>query len=308
MMIGKDVTASANAIDARSTHSPFHRLRGGYEDAVTALVSVGAYGTNLPQPIPAYAPLITFFGATAGLIDAPHVGYESPSFGGFTYVSEYAPSKYLTDIGGVNKNAYAVTAQFKSPDIHDKITYDARVSYAHNVLNGYPGIISKAKAAQTDALLTIYELVFGDQLNASASVAYAGFDASLSYGYEFASKSPEAIFDSGLNVTTTVTAPGKIKPYILEGTLGRTMAFGPGKVGVMASYAVAKDYARYFDAQMTSSKARSYGAGVGFFVGTLSAELEFLHYQTKSVFATGSNKSGATFSGNIITFGVIYLF
>ena len=301
---GKAITESAKSIMA--TFSPFHRLRGGYEDAGTALTEVATYSTSLK----AYAPLITYFGATSALIDAPHISYKTADFKGLTVTSEYAPAAYLTDIGGTAQGAYAISGHYSST--YDDFKYDARISYADNVLNGYPAILSSlAMNFATQNLLYYNQLVFGSQLNTSAAIGYKGIDASVSYGYETNSSNPLQYFDGGFTSGLDPLESGdaaNIKPSIIEGTVGYTFnSMMGGKTGILATYALARDYARFFDESITSSKATMWGVGVGQFIGNLSMELRVQRYNTNST-ATGNTFTPVSYSGNIISLGTTYLF
>ena len=288
-----------------ATFSPFHRLRGGYEDAVTALTEVATY-----SPYTAYAPLITYFGATSALIDAPHISYKTPDFKGLTVTSEYAPAAYLTDVGGTAQGAYAVAGQYSNT--YDDFKYDARISYADNVLNGYPAILAYNQLNNYAQNLLYYnQLVFGSQFNASAAIGYKGIDASISYGHETNSSSPLQYFNggftSGLDPLEAQDA-ANIKPSIIEGTVGYTFnTMMGGKTGILATYALARDYARFFDESITSSKATMWGVGVGQFIGNLSMELRVQRYNTNSTI-TGTVFTPVSYSGNIISLGTTYLF
>lgn len=302
---GKALTESAKSIMA--TFSPFHRLRGGYEDAVTALTEVATYSIYT-----AYAPLITYFGATSALIDAPHISYKTPDYRGFTVTSEYAPAAYLTDIGGTAQGAYAVAGQYSNT--YDDLKYDARISYADNVLNGYPAILAYNQLNNLSQNVLYYnQLVFGSQVNASAAIGYKGIDASLSYGHETNSSSPLQYFGGGFASSSLdpleVGDAANIKPSIIEGTVGYTFnTMMGGKTGILATYALARDYARFFDENITSSKATMWGVGVGQFIGNLSMELRVQRYNTNGTITTGSSFSPVSYSGNIISLGTTYLF
>lgn len=280
---GRSMTVSAKS--AMASFSPFHRLRGGYEDAVTAY----AQGlSTTPTDPSAVAPLVTYFGATAGLLDAPHVAYATPDLNGLTLTAEYAPSDYLGDIGGLKKNAYSLTAVLQK-ECGDW-RYDLRGSYANNVLNGYPDV-TYANAGQ---LLTPDALVFGSQINASFAVGYRQWDASVSYGAEVSTENPDS--------PVTGVAYDNIQPNILETTLGYSFENWGGITGLQATYTVANHYLEYVSPYVTSSQATMVGVGVGQFIGNMTIELRAQRYTTSNNLITDSQ------SANIFSLGTLYLF
>ena len=155
MEAGRSLSVSAQA--AMASFSPFHRLRGGYEDAVIAIV---AWGED-QQSQQMYTPLVSYFGVTTGLLDAPRVSYTTPSVQGLRFGGEIVPSGYRTDIGGAKKNAYALTADYTYAE--GNLRYDARISYAHNTLNSY---------LPRDLSMPSFDgLLFGNQVNASMALS-----------------------------------------------------------------------------------------------------------------------------------------
>lgn len=279
--MGKSATVSAKS--GMASFSPFHRMRGGYEDVVTT------YTQGIPgSPV---APLIAYFGATGMLLDAPHMGYTTPEHKGFTLTAEMAPSDYIGDIGGVKKHAYAMTAQYQK-ECGD-IRYDARLAFAGNVLNGYPDVT----VANDGVLLTTEQLIFGDQFNASIALGYKQWDASFSYGKETGSSEPSSGLVSGM-------VYGDIKPYIYETAVGYTfnnVSIG-GNIGVQATYAVADNYLRYVHNGIDASSAKMVGIGVGHFIGNMTVEMRAQRYTTSNSLMADNH------SGNIFSVGTLYLF
>lgn len=279
--MGRSPTMSVKS--GMASFSPFHRMRGGYEDAVTSYTQ----GVSSCLPV---APLIAYFGATGMLLDAPHVGYITPEYYGFTVAAEAAPSDYISDIGGVGKHAYAVSAQYEKEN--GDFRYDARVGYASNVLNGYPDVT----VARHGELLTPDYLIYGDQFNASAAISYKQWDASVSYGKETGSAAPVSGVIAGMDY-------GAIQPTIIEGTVGYSFenAYIGGMTGVQATYAVADHYLRYVSNQVTSSQAKMVGVGFGQFIGNMALEMRLQRYTT-------TNNLMSDHSGNIFSVGALYLF
>lgn len=286
--VGRSTTLSAQA--GLASFSPFHRLRGGYEDALTTLTqgfTPITPNTDLTQV--QGIPLIAYFGASGMLLDAPHVSYKTPDFHGVSGFAEWVPTAYLGDIGGVSSQAYAFGLHIQEQDADFK--YDARVAYANNVFNGYPTLLLINQGVLDAAL------VRGSQINTSLAVGYQGFDASISYALENHSKTPKNPVDPLVNFSA-------VKPYIIEGTVGYSVEnkyFG-GKTSVQGTYTLAENYLSYLNSYVTGSRASMAGVGLGQFVGNMAFELRVQQYKTSNNIL---NKSA---TGNIISFGTMYLF
>ena len=292
--VGHSPTVSAQT--SLASFSSFHRIRGGYEDVYRSFTTTGTRPDGAVLPC---TPIVGYFGTLGMLLDVPHISYATPSMLGLSLVGELAPAAYIDNVGGVNKNAYALSMLLKE-ECGNGISYDARLGYASNVLNGYGGLMIANAANQGKGISLIDEqLVAGKQINASLAISYKGWDTSISYGNEFSNLTPTQAITGSHPIDYTT-----IKPSIIEGTIGYKIpnTLLGGYTEIQATYGVFSNYLQYAHPVFTSSEAKISGIALGQFIGNLAIEARMQHYVTSNNLEESKN------SANILSLGVLYLF